>query len=185
MIGAERAAFVKGNVYIEIRVKGCDEADVEKLAAAAAKRINLPVEPSPPGIARLPKVNLIQGSERYIRGDIAAGAESPLLNRDFWGFRTGTSRAFTARYAPKDSKLIVVEFADLPEGLTRSAFELFKEYLEDVREEGGVVAGADVAGGVCLFGVSGKTAALVIGEPDLGTAKARLSDALDAPEDRN
>jgi hypothetical protein len=183
--GLVRAAFVKGYVYVNIRAKGCEEAEIERIAAAAAKKINLPVEPPPPVVARLPKVNLIQGSERYIRGDIAAGAESPLLNRDFWGFRTGTSRASAARYAPKDSKLVVVEFAELPEGLGRSVLELFKEYLEDVREEGGVVAGADVAGGVCLFGVSGKTAALIIGDPDPGTARARLSEALAAPEDRN
>lgn len=183
--GPDRAAFVKGYVYINIRAKGCEEADVEKIAAAVAKRIGLPAGPPPPGIAGLPRSNLVPGSERYIRGDIAAGAESPLLNRDFWGFRTGMSRAFTARYAPKDSKLIVVEFTELPEGLAQSALELFKEYLEDVREEGGVVAGADVAGGVCLFGVSGKTAALIIGEPDPGTARARLREALAEPGDRN
>jgi hypothetical protein len=182
--GPDRSAFVKGYVYVNIRANGCKEADIERIAASAAKRISLPADPPPPGIAGLPRSNLVPGSERYIRGDIAAGAESPLLNRDFWGFRTGTSRAFTARYAPQDSKLIVVEFAELPEGLVRNALELFKEYLEDVREEGGVVAGADVAGGVCLFGVSGKTAALIIGEPDPGTARTRLQEALAGPEDR-
>jgi hypothetical protein len=182
--GPDRAAFVKGYVYVNIRTKGCEEVDVEKIAAAAAKRIGLPADPPPPGIAGLPRSNIVPGSERYIRGNITAGAESPLLNRDFWGFRTGTSRAFTARYRPKDSKLIVVEFVELPEGLARSALELFKEYLEDVREEGGVVTGADVAGGVCLFGVSGKTAALIIGEPDPGIARARLSEALAEPGDR-
>jgi hypothetical protein len=183
--GPDRAAFVKGYVYVNIRANGCKEADIEKIAASAAKRIGLPAGPPPPGIAGLPRSNLVPGSERYIRGNIAAGAESPLLNRDFWGFRTGTSQAFTARYAPKDSKLIVVEFAELPEGLVLKALELFKEYLEDVREEDGVVAGADVVGGVCLFGVSGKIAALIIGEPDPGTARARLREALAGPEDRN
>lgn len=184
-IGPDRAAFVKGYVYVNIRTKGCEETDVEKIAVSAAKRIGLPAGPPPPGIAGLPRSNLVPGSERYVRGNIAAGAESPLLNRDFWGFRTGTSRAFTARYAPRDSKLIVVKFAELPEGLARSALELFREYLEDVREEDGVVAGADVAGNVCLFDVSGKTAALIIGEPDPMTARTRLREALAGPEDRN
>ncbi len=178
VIDAERAAFVKGNAYVEIRAKGCEEADIERLAASAAKRINLPVEPPLPGIVRLPRANLVPGSERYIRGDIAAGAESPLLNRDFWGFRAGTSRGYAARYAPGDSKIIVVEFAEAPEALAKTAFALFREYLEDVRDEDGVVAGADVSGGVCLFGVSGKTAALIIGEPDPAAARARLSEAL-------
>jgi hypothetical protein len=184
VIGAERAAFVKGIAFVEIRAKGCEEADIERLAAAAAKKINLPVEPPPPGIARLPRANLVPGSERYIRGDIAAGAESPLLNRDFWGFRAGTSRGYTARYAPGDSKIIVVEFTQTPEALVKTAFALFREYLEDVREEGGFVAGADVSGGVCLFGVSGKTAALIIGESDPAAARARLSEALAEPADR-
>lgn len=184
VIDADRAAFIKGNAYVEIRAKGCEEADIERLAAVAAKRINLPVEPPPPGIARLPRANLVQGSERYIRGDIAAGAESPLLNRDFWGFRAGTSRGYTARYDPEDSKIIVVEFAEAPEALAKTVFALFREYLEDVRDEGGFVAGADVSGGVCLFGVSGKTAALIIGEPDPAAAKARLSEALADPAGR-
>ncbi len=185
VIGAERAVFVKGTAYIEIRAKGCEADDVEKLAASAAKRINLPVEPPPPGIARLPKTDLIQGSERYIRGDIAAGAESPLLNREFWGFRAGTSRGCAAQYAPKDSKLIIVEFAEMPEGLAKSVFALFREYLEDVREVGGVVTGADVSGGICLFGVTGKSAALIIGEPDPAAARARLSEALAGADDRS
>lgn len=184
VIDADRAAFIKGNAYVEIRAKGCGEADIERLAAVAAKKINLPVEPPPPGIARLPRANLVQGSERYIRGDIAAGAESPLLNRDFWGFRAGTSRGYAARYVPKDSKIIVVEFAEAPEALAKTVFALFREYLEDVRDEGGFVAGADISGGVCLFGVSGKTAALIIGEPDPAAAKARLSEALADPAGR-
>lgn len=178
VLGAERAAFIKGDAYIEIRAKGCDQTGIEKIAAAAARRIDLPVGPPPAGIARLPQANIVEGSERYIRGDTAAGAESPLLNRDFWGFRARTSRGYAARYAPKDSKLIVVEFAEAPEGLAENVLTLFQEYLEDVRGENGIVAGADIAGNVCLFGMSGKVAALIIGEPEPAAARARLSEAL-------
>lgn len=185
VIGPERAAFVKGAAYVEIRAKGCEEADLEKIAASASKRINLPVEPLPAGIIRLPKADLIQGSERYIKGDIAAGAESPLLNREFWGFRAGTSRGYAARYAPDDSKIIVVEFAETPEGLEKSVFSLFREYLEDVQEENGIVAGADVSGGVCLFAVAGKTAVLIIGESDPAVARTRLSDGLAGADGRS
>ncbi len=185
VIGPERAVFIKGDAFVEIRAKGCDQAEVEKLAASAAKRINLPAASPPAGISRLPKANIVPGSERYIKGDIAAGSESPLLNRDFWGFRAGTSRGYAARYAPLDSKLIVVEFAEAPEGLEENARTLFREYLEDVRDENGVVAGADVSGGVCLFGMSGKIAALIIGEPDPAAARARLSEALIEPGGRD
>ncbi len=181
LIGEDRAALVKGYAYVEIHAKSCDRAEIERLASAAAKRIGLPAEPPPPGISRLPRANLVAGSERYIRGDIAAGAESPLLNRDFWGFRAGTSRGYAARYAPKDSKLIVVEFAETPEGLSESALALFKEYLEDARVEDGIVSGTDILGGACLFRASGKTSALIIGETDRATAHARLSEALAEP----
>lgn len=177
-IGSDRAVLAKGYAYLEIRAKGCERAEIEKLAAAAARRIGLPFEPPPPGIVRLPRTNLVPGSERYIKGDIAAGAETPFLNRDFWGFRAGTSRGYAARYAPGDSKLIVVEFAEAPEGLTGHALALFKEYLEDVREGDGLVVGSDVSGGACLFRLSGKIAVLIIGEPDRATADARLLEVL-------
>jgi hypothetical protein len=176
--GSERAAFVKGFAYVNIQAKACEAAELEKIAAAAAKGIGLPLGRPPAGVERLPRSGLVAGSERYIRGNIAAGAESPLLNRDFWGFRTGESRAFAARYRPGDGKLIVVEFAEPPEGLKESVLALFGEYLEDVRQGDDFVVATDVAGGTCLFGSSGNTAALIIGEPDASLARERLSQAL-------
>ena len=83
-LGPARASFVKGNAYVNVLATGCEEAEVEKVAAAAADKINLPEDPVPPEVALLPKVNLVPGSERYIRGSLAAGAESPFLGRDFW-----------------------------------------------------------------------------------------------------
>lgn len=177
-VGADRAILVKGYAYVEIRAKGCEGPEIEKLAASAAQRIGLPSEPPPAGLVRLPRSNIVPGSERYIKGDIAAGAETPFLNRDFWGFRAGTSRGYAARYAPRDSKVIVVEFTEAPEGLTGNALALFKEYLEDVREGDGLVAGADVSGGICLFRLAGNMAVLIIGEPDRATADARLSEVM-------
>ena len=178
VVGPERAAVIKGYVYVNIRAKACDPAEMEKIAAAAARRIGLPPTPLPAGIDRLPKAGLISGSERFIRGDIAAGAESPLLNRDFWGFRRGETRAFAARYGPADSKLVVLEFADPQDGLQENVLGLFKEYLEDVRLSDGFVIAADITGATCLFGMAGKAAGLIIGEPDPSAARERLSQAL-------
>ena len=177
-----RASFVKGNACINILATGCEEAEIEKVAAAAAAKINLPGDPVPAEVARLPKTNLIPGSERYIRGGQAAGAESPLLGRDFWGFRTDKSRAVTARYTPKDSKLIVLDLGPEAADVTGLAADLFKEYLENVTIADGLVRGEDAVGSSFWFAQKGRAAALVLGEPDVEAAKARLAEALAGPE---
>jgi hypothetical protein len=180
-ISPARASFVKGNAYINILATGCEEAEVEKVAAAAAAKINLPGDPVPAEVARLPKTNLVPGSERYIRGSLAAWAETPFLGRDFWGFRTDKSRAATARYAPKDSKLIVLDLGSEAADVTRLVEGLFKEYLEDVTIADSLVRGEDAVGSSFLFEQKGRAAALVLGEPDAEAAKARLAEALTGP----
>jgi hypothetical protein len=180
-ISPARASFVKGNAYINILATGCEEAEVEKVAAAAAAKINLPGDPVPAEVARLPKTNLVPGSERYIRGGLAAGGESPLLGRDFWGFRTDKSRAVTARYAPKDSKLIVLDLGPEAADVTGLVAGLFKEYLENITMADGLVRGEDAVGSSFWFGQKGLAAALVLGEPDVEAGKARLAEALAGP----
>jgi hypothetical protein len=180
-ISPARASFVKGNAYINILATGCEEAEVEKVAASAAAKINLPGDPVPAEVARLPKTNLVPGSERYIRGSLAAGTESPLLGRDFWGFKAEKSRAVTARYAPKDSKLIVLDLGLEAADVTGLVEGLFKEYLEDVTMADGIVRGEDAVGSTFWFGQKGRAAALVLGEPDVEAGKARLAEALAGP----
>ncbi|MCJ7643206.1 MAG: hypothetical protein MUP28_01865 [Candidatus Aminicenantes bacterium] len=180
-ISPARASFVKGNAYVNILATGCEEAEVEKVAAAAAAKINLPGDPVPAEVARLPKTNLVPGSERYIRGGLAAWAETPFLGRDFWGFRTDKSRAATARYAPKDSKLIVLDLGPEATDVTGLVEGLFKEYLEDVTMADGLVRGEDAVGSSFLFEQKGRAAALVLGETDREAAKARLAEALTGP----
>jgi len=182
-ISPARASFVKGNAYINILATGCEEAEVEKVAAAAAAKINLPGDPVPPEVARLPKTNLVPGSERYIRGGLAAGAESPFLGRDFWGFKAEKSRAVTARYAPKDSKLIVLDLGPEAADLTGLVEGLFKEYLENITMADGLVRGEDAVGSSFLFEQKGRAAALMLGEPDVEAGKSRLAEALSGPEE--
>ena len=183
-ISPARASFVKGIACIDILATGCEEAEVEKVAAAAAAKINLPGDPVPAEVARLPKTNLIPGSERYIRGSQAAGAESPFLGRDFWGFRTDKSRAVTARYTPKDSKLIVLDLGPEAADVAGLAADLFKEYLENITIAEGLVRGEDAVGSSFWFAQKGRAAALVLGEPDVEAAKARLAEALAGPEEQ-
>ena len=180
-ISPARASFVKGNAYVNILATGCEEAEIEKVAAAAAAKINLPGDPVPAEVARLPKTNLVPGSERYVRGSLAAGAESPLLGRDFWGFKAEKSRAVTARYAPKDSKLIVLDLGPEAADVTGLVDSLFKEYLEDVTLADGLVRGEDAVGSCFLFEQKGRAAALVLGEPDVEAAEARLAESLAGP----
>jgi hypothetical protein len=180
-ISPARASFVKGNAYVNILATGCEEAEVEKVAAAAAAKINLPGDPVPAEVALLPKANLVPGSERYIRGGLTAGTETPFLGRDFWGFRADKSRAATARYAPKDSKLIVLDLGPEASDVTGLVAGLFKEYLENVIMADGLVRGEDAGGSSFLFGQRGRAAALVLGEPDGEAAKARLAEALAGP----
>lgn len=182
-ISPAQASFVKGNAYINILATGCEEAEVEKVAASAAAKINLPGDSVPAEVARLPKTNLVPGSERYIRGSLAAGAESPLLERDFWGFKAEKSRAATARYAPKDSKLIVLDLGPDAADVTGQVADLFKEYLENITIGNGLVRAEDPAGSSFWFGQKGRAAALMLGEPDLEAAEARLAEALAGPEE--
>lgn len=170
--------MAKGVCYLRLLATGCEEAEIEKIAGTIARQIKLPAAVLPAGFARLPKPGIVAGSERYIRGTSAARKESPLLGKDFWGFGAGGCRAYAARYAPKDSKLIILDFGRKADDLTDTVMSLFREYLENVRKEGSAVFGEDTAGSVFVYGQTERTAALILGEPDRDAARARLSDAL-------
>jgi hypothetical protein len=177
-VGAAGAELIKGNCYLRLLATGCAELENEKVAAAAIRQIKLPEANPPAGIAWLPKTDMITRSERYICGRAAARKESPLLGNAVWGFGTGGCRAYVARYAPKDSKLVLLDFGRKIEDMTGAVTSLFREYLENVRKEGSTVLGEDAAGSTFIFGQSEKTAALVLGEPDREAARSRLADAL-------
>jgi hypothetical protein len=136
----------------------------------------------------LPRDNMVTGSGRYIKGPLAAQNESPFLEGSFWGFgagdRQGTTEAYSAKYggAPAVSKLVIVKFENAPAAGTLDDHVLtaFKEYLVDVRINGGSVEGKNQAGRWFLFKATGAVAALVLSEPDRKAAQARLDAALSA-----
>lgn len=177
-IGSQEAGFARGNVFIRLRTEGLEKIEIEKIAVTAAAAIRLPENPIPPAIAWLPGENLVPGSERYIRGELAAAALSPFLAGDFWGFRDGETRGYSARYSPSDSILIVLNFGKDPGDLSDRATGLFKEFLENVREAGGSIQGETSSGGYFLFAQEGKTAVLVLGETNVEAARTRLKTAL-------
>jgi len=167
--------LVKGEYFINIIGFDCREKELEEFSAFAARRIDeevlLPAE-----LSLLPRQNLIPQSEKYIRGQLAASADSVLLKEDFWGFE-GKSRAVSARYSPSNSKLIIVDFEEEKRGLLSRVRELFEEYLNEIIIKERVVQGKNSAGNIFLFSLEGKKAVLILGERNLDFARSLLEEA--------
>ncbi len=192
-----QANLVKGEYLIDILSSGCSNEEVRGFAAAVERKIPGPGTVRPPGMSRLPAEGMVRGSGRYIKGPLAAQNESPILEAGFWGFGEGAAEAYAARYgaAPAVSKLIIVEFVGAPGAdeattgaqaarpaapadLAEKVLSVFEEYLQDVRQDGEIIEGRNRIGRWFLFRAAGRFAALVLGEPDEGIARARLSEAL-------
>jgi hypothetical protein len=184
-IAAGQASLVKGEYLVNVMAPDTMEREIAEFTAALEPRIPGEGTVRPKGMGRLPREGMIPSSGRYIKGPVAARNESPFLEGEIWGFGApgeGAAVAFSAKYGayPSISKLIVVEFARAPEAgtLEEAVLASFKEYLQDVRTEDGVVEGRSEAGRRFFFKQAGKLAALVLGDPDSNGARARLDIAL-------
>lgn len=189
-ISPGQANLVKGEYLVNILAPECADREIGEFAAALERKVPGRGAKRPPGMAWLPAQGMIPGSGRCIRGPLAARNESPLLEAPFWGFepgpgsdeRAGPTEAFSAKYgaAPAVSKLVVVEFkeAPVPATLADGVLGVFKEYLEEVRIESGLIEGRNAAGRWFLFKSKGDAAALVLGDPDREAALARVGSAL-------
>ena len=185
-----QANLVKGEYLVNILAPECTDREIGEFAAALERKVPGRGAKRPPGMACLPAQGMVPGSGRYIRGPLAARNESPLLEAPFWEFeprpgsdeRAGPTEAFSAKYgaAPAVSKLVVVKFKEEPSpaALAANVLAVFKEYLEDVRFEGGLVEGRNAAGRWFLFQAKGAAAALVLGDPDREVSLARTGSAL-------
>ncbi len=187
-----QASLVKGEYLVNVLAPECAENEIGKFMAAVEPKIPGRGTARPEGLGWLPREGLVASSWHYIKGPLAARNESPFLEGGFWGFGgagssgtgVGGSEAFSAKYGikPEISKLIVVRFARPPanavveDGLSG----LFKEYLQGVKRQDGLIEGRNDAGRWFLFKRAGSVAALVLGEPDETVARARLDAALSA-----
>jgi hypothetical protein len=171
--------FVKGNAYVRIIGSEYDKSELEKIAVASARKMTLPSSPIPVPISWLPQTGMVPQSERLIKGRQAAVRESPLLDREFWGFQKAKSFAIVGHYAPADSKLIIVVFDQPPGELAEPVTALFNDYLEAVKSEEDSVQAMDAGGACFLFAQKERVAGIILGEPDLETARARLKEALE------
>jgi len=167
-IAPTQASLVKGLYFINISSQDGMEDELEAFAAAVSQKINASPE-LPPQLSWLPPEGLIQESERYIKGELAAANESPLLDRKFWGFEEGT-RAVSAKYQPAKAKLIVIQFNQDRGSLSEKVKEVFAEYLDDVSGGEGSAKGKNASGSYFIFRQNGQKGFLVCGEPNLDSA---------------
>jgi len=143
----------------------------KKLAAAG----NRPFSPSgEAGLwAALPRDGLLPGTIRYLKGPLAAQAESEILAPGFWAFAAGTE-AVSAKYEPDGRKLVLLDFKADPAGLPSRVRDVLAAYLQDVKIQGEVVSAKNGAGHVFLFAGRGRRAALVFGKKDEAAARSLL-----------
>jgi hypothetical protein len=178
-IGTEQANLVKGNLYINILASGCSLAEVEGFVLSLAANLPAGETPLPEGFSCMPEFSLVPGTERYICGGVAAANESPLLGADFWGFNLGQAEAYSAKYGPGPSKLVLIHFKEPPQDLPGKVYRLFKEHSMDMWVMDNVMQGVTVVGRHFYFGQNGPNGVLVLDEPDPNVARAYIQQALD------
>ncbi len=185
-ITAGQASLVKDEHLVNVMAPDATEREIAEFTAALEHKIPGAGTVRPKRLELLPREGMIPSSGRYIKGPIAARNESPFLEGEIWGFGApgeSASMAFSAKYGayPSISKTIVVEFARAPEAgsLEEAVLASFKEYLQDVRSENGVIEGRSESGRRFLFSAKGVAAVLILSDPDEAAARRRLETTLD------
>jgi hypothetical protein len=174
----EQANLIRGDLYVNILASGCTLAEVKDFALSLAGNLPPGETPLPGGFSCLPEFSLVPGSERYICGEVAAASESPLLASDFWGFKKGLAEAYSVKYGPGKSRLILVHFKRPQANLVNKVLGLFNGSLVDVTTMDQVMQGRTVAGRNFYFGWNGPNGILITDEPDPKAARARIEEAL-------
>lgn len=175
-ISPSQINFVKDLFLVNILGFECSYEQLETFASLISNK--LPGESVVPGpLDRFPEDNRIGGSEKYIKGPLAAVGESVLLQAEFWGFDQKT-KAYSCRYHPHNSRVILLQFEVIPDSFEQEVESLFKEFLEDVETLGSEIKGKNAVGRFFIFNYSGKEAALILGEESLESARSRLDKLL-------
>ncbi len=181
-VGPSQASFVKGRYYVSLLGDNrIGERDLEAAAAEVEQSVpGAPVEAEAllPAFAALPIDGRIDASRRYIRGNLAAVNESPLFEDAAWGFAEKGTKAYSAKYAPANSRVVLVDFGAPRDNITGRVEALFAEFLKGVARDRQVVRGRNAVGNHFLFKQAGRWAALVLGEPNPDAARSRLDETL-------
>ena len=173
-----QAAFVKGAYFVTVQGVPADDEGVQAMAMVIARRI----EPSgdifagPPLLA-LPAEGRKSGSERYIKGEPAARAETQFFSLPYWGFAEGTT-AVSARYGSDGTKLLIVDLPTILPSLDANVRAQFESNLEGTRISEGTISARNSAGHWFLFARRGRRAFFVFGKTNEAEALAILRRAL-------
>jgi len=179
-VEVEQAAFVLGSLYVNILAANCTIDETAGFAAGAEVALSAGRAVPEAGFTGLPAGGLMPGTERFIKGAVAASAESPFLAPEFWGFADRGTLAWSARYVPGGAKLILVEYGGETGDFLPPVASLFREYFEDVAEEGGgVVSARTPEGRLMLYGRRDGRAVFILSESDEKAGRARLAEALE------
>ncbi|MBN2247011.1 MAG: hypothetical protein JW755_14325 [Candidatus Aminicenantes bacterium] len=175
-ISPSQINFVKESYYVNILGFECGLEELEDFTSIVAN--NIPGKSAvPPVLNRFPDENRIQGSEKYIKGPLAAVGESVLLQAEFWGFNH-TTYAYSCRYQPHNSRAILLQFQMIPDTIGHEVEALFTEFLEKVETAGSEIKGQNAVGRYFIFNCSEQEAGLVLGEESLESARFRMDKLL-------
>jgi hypothetical protein len=156
-----QACLARGRYYVNLVGDGTDEADLAGMLKAVEALIPGPSASGlDPRFDALPSEGRIPRSERYIKGDGAARAETQFFSDPAWGFGLGAT-AVSARYEPGDAKLIVIETAGEAAGLDAAVRDQFAANLEGLQTTAGVLAARNGPGQAFFYARHGRTAFLV------------------------
>ena len=183
-LGRDQTSMVKGDLYINVLASGCEQDEVERFMISLDRQLPAGETLLPRAFFCMPEFNLVRGSERYICGLAAASNESPLLGASFWGFDEGLAEAYSVKYGPGTSKLILIRLKQPPKDLPGKVLALFQEYLLDVTTMNQVMQGRTAAGRKFYFGWNGPNGVIIMDEPDPKVARARIDETLKKAAER-
>jgi hypothetical protein len=174
-LSPDQASLVKGPYYVNLVGFETAAADLEAMLKAVEARIPGPAAAAlDPRFAVLPSEGRAPRSERFLKGEGAARAETQFFSAPAWGFGRGTT-AVSARYAPGEAKLIVILTAADPEALDEAARDQFAANLDGMKEEGGRLTARSAAGLGFAYARCGRTAFLAWGKGEAAEALLALA----------
>jgi hypothetical protein len=173
-----QAAFIKGSYFVTVQGVPADNERVEAMARLVSNRIdpNGDVFAVPP-LNILPAQDRRSGSERYIKGEPAARAETQLFSLPYWGFAEETT-AVSAHYGADGIKLLIVDIPSPPASLDAEVRSQFGSNLEGTRISDGIISARNSAGHWFLFARRERRAFFVFGKTDEAAARTILRRAL-------
>ncbi|MDD8025375.1 MAG: hypothetical protein PHI34_02595 [Acidobacteriota bacterium] len=172
-LSPSQACLVKGRYHVNLVGYETRADDLEGMLRTVEALLPSPGRGGPdPRFGALPAEGRVPRSERYIKGEAAARAETQFFSDEAWGFGRGAT-AVSARYEPGGIKMIIVEAASEPAGLEAAVRAQFAANLEAVEAESGRLTARGGSGQTFFYQRLGRTAYLIWGK-DAAAASALL-----------